>query len=58
MTYKTQLNKMIVKSGRSRKWLSGQLKIDPSTFWRKVQADSFTKEEKETLNTLLEVNNL
>lgn len=53
MTYKTQLNKAIEKSGRSRKWLSKQLEIDPSTFWRKVQADTFTTQEKETLNTLL-----
>lgn len=44
---------MIVKSGRSRKWLSKQLEIDPSTFWRKVQADTFKKEEKEKLEDLL-----
>lgn len=53
MTYKTQLNRMILRSGRSRKWLSKQLKIDPATFWRKVNKDTFTKEEKETLERLL-----
>ena len=53
MTYKTQLNKMIVKSGRSRKWLCKQLEIDPSTFWRKVNNDTFTEEQKETLKQLL-----
>jgi len=53
MTYKTRLNKLIVKSGRSRVWLSGQLKMDRVTFWRKANSDSFTELEKKTLNDLL-----
>ncbi len=53
MTYKTRLNKMIVRSGRSRVWLSIQLKMDRVTFWRKANSDSFTYEEKQTLNNLL-----
>lgn len=53
MKYKTRLNKMIVSSGRSRKWLSIQLKMDRVTFWRKANSDSFTDNEKETLNNLL-----
>ena len=53
MTYKTRLNKMIVRSGRSRKWLSSQLKMERTTFWRKVNKDTFTEEQKETLNNLL-----
>ena len=53
MNYKTRLNKMIVRSGRSRKWLSSRLEINPSTFWRKVNNDSFTEDQKKTLNNLL-----
>jgi len=53
MTYKTELNKMIASSGRKRNWLSAQLEMDRTTFWRKANNDSFSKEEKETIETLL-----
>ena len=53
MTYKTRLNKMIVRSGRSRVWLSSQLNMDRVTFWRKANSDTFKKEEKEKLEDLL-----
>ena len=58
MTYKTRLNKMIAKSGRKRIWLSRQLKMTRTTFWRRVQKDELTNEEKQRIETLLEVNNL
>lgn len=44
---------MIVKSGRKRFWISDQLKLDRVTFWRKANTDTFTKEEKEKIETLL-----
>lgn len=44
---------MIVKSGRKRKWLSTQLKMDRVTFWRKANSDSFTDQEKESIKNLL-----
>lgn len=53
MTYKTRLNKMIVKSGRSRKWLSEQLEMSRWSFWRKANKDTFTEEEKQTIENLL-----
>lgn len=53
MAYKTQLNKMIVKSGRKRNWLSEQLEMDRTTFWRKANGDTFTKEEKQSIEDLL-----
>ena len=53
MNYKTELNKMIVRSGRKRIWISKQLKIDPSTFWRKANGDTFTDEEKKSIENLL-----
>lgn len=53
MTYKTQLNKMIQKSGRKRIWLCKQLAMDKVTFWRKVNSDKLSKEEKEKIKELL-----
>ena len=53
MTYKTRLNKMIVKSGRKRNWLSDQLEMNRVTFWRKANKDTFTEEEKKVIENLL-----
>lgn len=53
MTYKTRLNKMIAKSGRKRIWLSVQLKMTRTTFWRRVQKDELTDQEKEQIEILL-----
>lgn len=53
MKYKHELAKRIKKSGRSRKWISAQLEMSRQTFWRKVINDSFTKEEKQKIKTLL-----
>lgn len=53
MTYKIQLNKMIIKSGRKRIWLSNQLEMDRVTFWRKVNKDNLSKEEKVKIKELL-----
>ena len=53
MNYKTRLNKMIAKSGRKRIWLSDQLEMSRTTFWRRVQKDELTKEEKEQIESLL-----
>ena len=53
MNYKTRLNKMIAKSGRKRIWLSGQLRMSRTTFWRRVQVDELTDEEKQRIETLL-----
>ena len=53
MTYKTQLNKLIAKSGRKRIWLSEQLKMDRVTFWRKANNDTFTNQEKFQIEELL-----
>lgn len=53
MAYKHELDKKIKKSGRKRKWISSQLNIDPSTFWRKANKDTFTTEEKTKINNLL-----
>ena len=53
MSFKTKLNKRITASGRSRVWISAKLKMDRTTFWRKANGDTFTKEEKEKIEQLL-----
>ena len=53
MSYKTELREQIEKSGRSRKWISKQLEIDRTTFWRKVNDDTFNDEDKEKIKKLL-----
>lgn len=53
MSYKQDLRKQIKKAGRTRNWISQQLDISRVTFWRKVNSDSFSKEEKKKINSLL-----
>lgn len=53
MSYKTELRKQIKKAGRTRNWISGQLEMNRVTFWRKVNTDKFTPEEKQKINNLL-----
>jgi len=55
--YAKELRQMIVKSGRSRKWISAQLDgMNRMTFWRKANEKhgcSFTTEEKKQIAKLL-----
>jgi len=53
MRYKLHLNKMIQRSGRKRIWISEQLDMDRTTFWRKANKDTFTDQEKATIQQLL-----
>jgi len=53
MAYKNELRKKIKACGRTRKWVETQLGYSRTTFWRRVNSDSLTKEEKEKLNSLL-----
>lgn len=51
--YKIELRKQIKKAGRTRKWLYDSVGINKQTFWRKVNADTLTPEEKKEINKLL-----
>ena len=53
MRYKLHLNKMIQRSGRKRIWISEQLDMDRTTFWRKANKDTFTDQEKLSIDKLL-----
>ena len=53
MPYKQELRVMIKKAGRTRFWLSTQLGMPRTTFWRKVNSDSLTKAERQKINSLL-----
>ena len=53
MRYKLHLNKMIQRSGRKRIWISDQLDMDRTTFWRKANKDTFTEQEKVNIDKLL-----
>ena len=53
MRYKLHLNKMIQRSGRKRIWISDQLDMDRTTFWRKANNDTFTEQEKVNIDKLL-----
>lgn len=53
MTYKAQLRVRIKKAGRTRNWISEQMDMSRVTFWRKVNSDTLSKEEKNKLNNLL-----
>ena len=53
--FKIQLDKLLQKRGTSRMWLWRQFKDDHSRthFWRKVNGDTLTKEEKQKIKSLL-----
>lgn len=53
MAYKNELRKAIKKAGRTRNWISAQLEMDRTTFWRKANSDSFDKEQKQKIKNLL-----
>ena len=53
MSYKNELAEKIEKSGRKRIWISNQLGVPRTTFWRKANNDTFTDEEKSEINKLL-----
>lgn len=53
MNYKAELRKKIKKAGRTRNWICVQLNMPRTTFWRKVNNDTLSKEEKQKLNLLL-----
>lgn len=53
MTLKQELRIKIKKFGRTRNWIAEQMGMHRITFWKKVNTDSLTKEEKQKLNTLL-----
>lgn len=53
MAYKHELNKKIKKSGRKRIWVSDQLNMSRTTFWRKVNDNTLTDKEKSMIELLL-----
>jgi hypothetical protein len=53
MNYKAELRIKIKKAGRTRNWISTQMDMSRVTFWRKVNSDTLTKDEKSKLNNLL-----
>ena len=53
MAYKHKLDKKIKASGRKRIWVSDQLNMSRTTFWRKVNDDTLTSKEKSDINSLL-----
>ena len=55
--YKVTLNSEIKKSGKTRRWLSSQLnEVAPKDFWKKVNSDTLSKNEKDIISRLLAPN--
>ena len=53
MAYKHEIDKLIKQHGRTRKWISSMLNMDRTTFWRNVNKDTFTKDEKNKVKTII-----
>jgi hypothetical protein len=45
--YNRHLNRILEATGTKRIWISAQLGMSRSTFWRKVNSDTLTDEEKQ-----------
>ena len=55
--YKVTLSSEIKKSGKTRRWLSNQLnEMTPKDFWKKVNSDTLSKNEKDIISRLLASN--
>ncbi|HTC01028.1 MAG TPA: hypothetical protein VK705_10125 [Ferruginibacter sp.] len=55
INFKNQIDKLLKKAPRyrTRKWISGKMDMDRTTFWRKVNSDSFDKNEKSKIIGLI-----
>lgn len=51
--YKHRLDTLIKKHGRTRNWISDKLKMPRVTFWRHVNKDTFTDEQKKQIEKLI-----
>lgn len=55
MSYKEELAAKLIETGIKKKWLAARMGIPKVTFWRKVIRDTLTKEQKEKINSHLQI---
>ena len=53
LPYKIHLNNLIEQHGRTRKWISAQFGVTRVCFWQNVRNDTFTPEEKITIEKII-----
>jgi len=53
MKYNQELNIMLAKANKTKRWLQSKLGFDRQTFWRKCSKDKLTDGQKEKIKKLL-----
>jgi len=51
--YKNIFKSMLLASGRKKKWVQEQMKMNKITFYRAVHNDTLSEKQKQKINSLL-----